>query len=118
MRPMAWKRTKEVWSVSLLAMLTTAVSFAFLFISGFSALAQIGYLSALGVMFTYIFVAYTLPRHLSYDAPCQEGGVCPLRNFVNKAMGSCAVTKFTWRWPSARSCLSSRDRTSRRYFPR
>jgi predicted exporter/SAM-dependent methyltransferase len=53
--------TKEVWSLGLLAMLTTAVSFAFLTFSGFAALAQIGEFTALGVLFTYIFVHVIYP---------------------------------------------------------
>ena len=85
--------TKEVWSVSLLAMLTTAVSFAFLFISGFSALAQIGYLSALGVMFTYIFVHTLFPVIFPTMPPAKREGFVPLRNFVNKVMGSGAGYK-------------------------
>ena len=85
--------TKEVWTVSLLAMLTTAVSFSFLFISGFSALAQIGYLSALGVMFTYIFVHTLFPVIFHTMPPAKREGFVPLRHFVNKMMGSGAGYK-------------------------
>jgi predicted exporter/ubiquinone/menaquinone biosynthesis C-methylase UbiE len=53
--------TKEIWSLGLLAMLTTAVSFAFLFVADFPALTQLGLFSALGVVFTYIFVHAIYP---------------------------------------------------------
>ncbi len=86
--------TKEVWSVSLLAMLTTAISFAFLFVSGFSALAQIGCLSALGVMFTYIFVHALFPVIFHTMPPAKREGFVPLRHFVNKVMASGAGYKF------------------------
>ncbi len=53
--------TREVWSLGLLAMLTTAVSFSFLFLSGFPALAQLGAFAALGVIFTFAFVHLVYP---------------------------------------------------------
>ena len=80
--------TREVWGLGLLAMLTTAISFAFLFISGFSALAQIGYFTALGVVFTYIFVHTLFPVIFPTMPPAKRGGFVPLQNFVNWIMKS------------------------------
>ncbi len=56
-----FEASREVWSLGLIAMLTTAVSFAALSLSGFPALAEIGLFSALGVVFTYIFVHAIFP---------------------------------------------------------
>jgi predicted exporter/SAM-dependent methyltransferase len=80
--------TKEVWGLGLLAMLTTALSFAFLFISGFSALAQIGCFTALGVVFTYIFVHTLFPVVFPTMPPAKRGGFVPLQKFVNRMMSS------------------------------
>lgn len=80
--------TKEVWGLGLLAMLTTAISFAFLFISGFSALAQIGYFTALGVVFTYIFVHTLFPVIFPTMPPAKRGGFVPLQKFVGLLMNS------------------------------
>ena len=59
--------TKEVWSLGLLAMLTTAISFAFLFLAGFPALSQLGVVCRLGSRLHLYF----RPRRLSL--PLSEG---------------------------------------------
>jgi uncharacterized protein len=82
------KATKEVWSLGLLAMLTTAVSFAFLFISGFPALAQIGEFAALGVVFTYICVHAFFPVVFPVMRPAKRKGFLPLKNLVNRIISS------------------------------
>ncbi|HUL22789.1 MAG TPA: methyltransferase domain-containing protein [Thermodesulfobacteriota bacterium] len=76
--------TKEVWPLGLLAMLTTAVSFAFLGITGFAALAQIGEFTALGVVFTYIFVHLTYPVIFPTMPPARGGSLLPLQRFANR----------------------------------
>ncbi|MDA8140193.1 MAG: MMPL family transporter [Desulfobacteraceae bacterium] len=78
--------TKEVWGLGLLAMLTTAVSFACLFLSGFPALAQIGYFTGLGVCFTYIFVHTLFPVIFPVMAPAKRRGFIPLQKFVNRLL--------------------------------
>lgn len=80
--------TKEVWGLGLLAMLTTAISFAFLFISGFPALAQIGYFASLGVLFTYIFVHTLFPVIFPVMPPARREGFTPLKKFVDPIMRS------------------------------
>ncbi len=85
--------TREVWGLGLLAMLTTAVSFAFLFVSGFSALAQIGYFASLGVLFTYIFVHTLFPVIFPVMPPAKREGSAHLRRFVDMIMGSRSLHK-------------------------
>jgi predicted exporter/precorrin-6B methylase 2 len=85
--------TKEVWSLGLLAMLTTAVSFAFLSISGFPALMQIGQFAALGVIFTYIFVHAFFPVVFPVMPPAKRPPYLPLQHIVNKIVSSGGIWK-------------------------
>jgi len=75
--------TQEVWPLGLLAMLTTAVSFAFLTVTGFTALAQIGEFTALGVVFTYIFVHVIYPVIFPTLPPARSESLLPLQRFAN-----------------------------------
>jgi predicted exporter/SAM-dependent methyltransferase len=75
--------TKEVWPLGLLAMLTTAISFAFLAVTGFTALAQIGEFTALGVLFTYIFVHVIYPVIFPTMPPARGESLLPLQGFAN-----------------------------------
>jgi predicted exporter/SAM-dependent methyltransferase len=75
--------TKEVWPLGLLAMLTTAISFAFLAVSGFAALVQIGEFTALGVLFTYIFVHVIYPVLFPIMPPARGESLLPLQRFTN-----------------------------------
>ncbi len=76
--------TKEVWPLGLLAMLTTAVSFAFLAFTGFKALAQIGEFTALGVLFTYIFVHVIYPVIFPTMPPAKGKGFLPVQALANR----------------------------------
>lgn len=78
------KVTKEVWSLGLLAMLTTAVSFAFLFLAGFPALSQLGVFAALGVVFTYIFVHAVYPFLFPKVSPAKRPGTLPLQRLADR----------------------------------
>jgi hypothetical protein len=78
------KTSLEVWSLGLLAMLTTAVSFAFLSFSGFPALMQIGQFSALGVVFTYIFVHAVFPLVFPVMPPAKRQPWLPLQRLVDR----------------------------------
>jgi predicted exporter len=80
--------TKEVWSLGLLAMLTTAVSFACLSASGFPVLMQIGQFAALGVVFTYIFVHTFFPLLFPVMPPAKRPPYLPLQRFVNRIASS------------------------------
>jgi uncharacterized protein len=76
--------TMEVWSLGLLAMLTTAVSFAFLSLSGFPALQQIGQFTALGVVFTYIFVHAIFPLIFPVVPPAARPPYLPLQRYIDR----------------------------------
>jgi uncharacterized protein len=76
--------TKEVWSLGLLAMLTTAVSFACLFMAGFPALSQLGVFAALGVVFTYIFVHAIYPFLFPVVLPAKRRGMLPLQKVADR----------------------------------
>lgn len=52
----------EVWSVGLLAALTTVGAFATLGLSGFTIFAQLGTFTALGIGFAFLFVHAVFPR--------------------------------------------------------
>jgi predicted exporter len=82
--------TKEVWSLGLLAMLTTAVSFAFLFVAGFPALSELGAFAALGVVFTYIFVHAVYPFLFPKVPPAKRDGFLPLQGIAD------TLTKGGW----------------------
>lgn len=85
--------TKEVWSLGLLAMLTTAISFAFLSLSGFPALIQIGQFAALGVIFTYIFVHAFFPLVFPVMPPAKRQPYLPLQHIVNRIVSSGGMWK-------------------------
>jgi predicted exporter/SAM-dependent methyltransferase len=85
--------TKEVWPLGLLAMLTTAVSFAFLAVTGFTALAQIGEFTALGVLFTYIFVHVIYPVIFPTMPPARGKSLLPLQRFANWIASAAAKKK-------------------------
>ena len=80
--------TREVWPLGLLAMLTTAVSFAFLAVTGFAALAQIGEFTALGVLFTYIFVHLIYPVIFPTVPPAGRESLLPLQRVANRVATS------------------------------
>ncbi len=85
--------TREVWSLGLLAMLTTAVSFAFLSVSGFPALMEIGQFAALGVVFTYIFVHTFFPLLFPVMTPAKHPPYLPLQRIVNRIASSGGMWK-------------------------
>ena len=80
--------TRESWSLGLLAMLTTAVSFAFLFKSGFPALGQIGEFAALGVVFTYLSVHAFFPLVFPSMPPAKRKGFLPVQRVVGHLISS------------------------------
>ncbi len=85
--------TKEVWNLGLLAMLTTAVSFAFLTFSGFPALAEIGQFAALGVLFTYLLVHLVFPLIFPVMPPAKRPPVLPLHALVTWLASSGSMWK-------------------------
>jgi predicted exporter/SAM-dependent methyltransferase len=94
--------TKEVWSLGLLAMLTTAVSFSFLFMGGFDALSQLGWFAALGVLFTFVFVHLIYPFIFPSVPPARRDGFLPLQRLVNVI----STSERTWKaWAALIFCL-------------
>jgi uncharacterized protein len=85
--------TREVWSLGLLAMLTTAVSFAFLSVSGIPALMEIGQFATLGVVFTYIFVHTFFPLLFPVMTPAKRPPYLPLQRIVNRIASSGGMWK-------------------------
>ncbi len=92
-----FEASREVWSLGLIAMLTTAVSFAALSLSGFPALAEIGLFSALGVVFTYIFVHAIFPLVFARMPAAGHEPFVPLQAFVNIL----ASSRTSWKAPAA-----------------
>lgn len=95
--------TREVWSLGLLAMLTTAVSFAFLFLSGFPALAQLGAFAALGVVFTFAFVHLVYPFLFPVVPPADREGTPWLRRLSERLFSADPAWK---PWAALVLCLA------------
>ncbi len=87
--------SREVWNLGLLAMLTTAVSFAFLSFSGFPALVQIGQFAALGIVFTFLFVHLFFPLVFPVLPPAGRPPILPLRMIADRLAASTGLWK-TW----------------------
>ena len=84
--------TREVWPLGLLAMLTTAISFAFLFIAGFPALTQLGLFAAFGVLFTFILVHAIYPFLFPIVSPAKRDRILPLQRLSdNSAQGGIKI---------------------------
>ncbi|MBW1845863.1 MAG: MMPL family transporter [Deltaproteobacteria bacterium] len=75
---------REVWSVGLLATLTTAFAFFSLLISGFPVLEQVGQFAAFGILFSFIFVHTIFPRIFPNIPPAKREKPFIIKNFVNK----------------------------------
>ncbi len=75
--------TREIWSIGMLAMLTTALSFAFLFVAGFPALSQLGLFASLGVVLTYAFVHGLYPFLFPTVRPAKRVGRLPLQHVAD-----------------------------------
>ena len=54
--------SREVWSVGLLAALTTVGAFATLGLSGFAIFVQLGTFTALGIGYAFLFVHAIFPK--------------------------------------------------------
>ncbi len=75
---------KEVWSVGLLATMTTVGAFLILSISGFPILAQIGQFAALGIAFSFIFVHSIFPMIFPSMPPAKRERFLLLSNLIKK----------------------------------
>ncbi len=91
---------KEVWAIGLLAVLTTTGAFLTLCLSGFPFLEQLGLFTALGVIFSFIFVHTVFPSIFPVLSP-GSSRVLPLQNVVNKfsltgKKGACVAITFAF----------------------
>lgn len=75
---------REVWSVGLLATLTTVFAFLSLFISGFPVFAQVGQFAAFGILFSFIFVHTLFPRIFPNMPPATRKKPSLIQNFTNR----------------------------------
>jgi len=73
----------EIRSVELMAMITTAGAFLALFFSGFEIMAEVGLFSALGALFSFIFVHSIMPRIFFEMPPAKRGAILPLERIAN-----------------------------------
>ena len=73
---------RRVWSVGLFATLTTVGAFAALTLSGFSILAQVGIIAALGVAFAFAFVHLVMPRLLPKPPLGRKKSLLPVENWL------------------------------------
>jgi predicted exporter/SAM-dependent methyltransferase len=85
-RPQSTKGTEashEVRAISLMAVITSVCAFLILSISGFPIFVELGQFTALGILFSYIFVHTIFPRVFPVMPPSDHTRVLPLRRLVN-----------------------------------
>jgi len=85
--------SREVWSVGLLATLTTVFAFLSLFISGFPILTQVGQFAAFGILFSFIFVHTVFPILFSRMPAARRQNRFDIQHFVNRLALSSKKTK-------------------------
>jgi predicted exporter/SAM-dependent methyltransferase len=76
--------SKEVWSVGLLATLTTAGAFSVLIFSGFPILAQVGLFAAMGILSSFLFVHTIFPIIFPHMPPARRGRPRLIQNSIDK----------------------------------
>jgi uncharacterized protein len=73
----------EIRSVELMAMFTTAGAFLALVFSGFRIMADVGMFSALGAIFTFIFVHTLQPRIFISMPPARRNALLPVEKIAD-----------------------------------
>ena len=73
----------EIHSVELMAMFTTAGAFLALVFSGFQIMADIGMFSALGAIFTFMFVHTLQPRIFIGMPPAKRNALLPVERIAD-----------------------------------
>ncbi len=76
--------SREVWSVGLLASLTTVGAFSALYFSGFPLLAQIGQFAATGIAASFLFVHLVFPAVIPPLPPAKRKNTVFLHRLVPK----------------------------------
>ncbi len=74
--------SREVWAVGLMAVLTTIGAFIVLCFSGFPIFVQLGRFTALGILFSFLFVHLVFP-HIFPAMPPGHSRVMPLQRLVD-----------------------------------
>jgi predicted exporter/SAM-dependent methyltransferase len=82
------KASREVWAVGLLAALTSMGAFAVLGISGFPVFEQLGWFTAMGIGFSFLFVHTVFPLMFPRMPPVTAARVLPLRGWVDRMAGA------------------------------
>lgn len=63
----------EIWTIGIIATLTTVIAFLVLTFSGFPILLQLGQFSALGIFFSFLFVHMVFPKIILQVPPARKG---------------------------------------------
>ena len=80
--------SREVWSLGLLATLTTVGAFLVLSISGFLIFKQLGIFTAMGIGFSFLFVHLIFPRIIPSLPPARSTRDLPLRRWADGMAGA------------------------------
>ena len=74
----------EVRAIGILAVLTTSGAFLTLSFSGFPVFVQLGQFTAMGILFSFLFVHFIFPRITPSMAPSANKRKLPLQGVVDK----------------------------------
>ncbi len=75
--------SREVRAIGIMAVITTIGAFLILGLSGFPVFTELGQFTALGILFSFLFVHAVLPRIFPTMAPGSNRSL-PLRGLVNR----------------------------------
>ena len=75
--------SREIWTIGLMAALTTVGAFSALCLTGFPIFVQLGQFAALGIAFSYLFVHSVFPRIFS-KLPAAGSRRLPFRRLVDR----------------------------------
>ncbi|MCI5158385.1 MAG: hypothetical protein D3906_08065 [Candidatus Electrothrix sp. AUS1_2] len=76
--------SREVRAVALMAVVTSVCAFLILSSSGFPVFVQLGQFTALGILFSYLFVHTIFPRLFPNMPPAEQTRSLPLRRFIDR----------------------------------
>ncbi|OQY12813.1 MAG: hypothetical protein B6I31_02465 [Desulfobacteraceae bacterium 4572_19] len=76
--------SREIRAVGLIAVLTTMGAFLSLCVSGFPVLSQLGQFTALGILFSFIFIHSVFPKIFPSMPPAPVKRSLPIQKLVNK----------------------------------
>lgn len=79
--------SKEVWSIGLIAALTTMGAFGVLGVSGFPVFEQLGLFTALGIGCSFLFVHLVFPWVFPVMPPAKKQRKRPLRHVADRMAG-------------------------------